>query len=236
MFSAPSDTVQVARILVVEDEKPLAAAVKRGLEAEGFAADIALNGIDGEWMAEERPYDAIILDVMLPGRDGLAVCGNLRDRGVWTPILVLTARSRPRDEVRALETGADDYLAKPFAFSVLVARIRALLRRGREERPSALSAGGLQLDPASRRCTRGDTPIELTSREFAVLEFLVRRAGSAVTKTAILDNVWDFDFEGDPNIVEVYVARLRRKIDSPFGTRTIETVRGSGYLIQLGAS
>jgi DNA-binding response OmpR family regulator len=226
----------MARILVVEDEKPLAAAVKRGLEAEGFAADIALNGIDGEWMAEERPYDAIILDVMLPGRDGLEVCGNLRDRGVWTPILVLTARSRARDEVRALETGADDYLAKPFAFSVLVARLRALLRRGREERPSAISAGGLLLDPASRACTRGGTAIELTSREFAVLEFLVRRAGSAVTKTAILDNVWDFDFEGDPNIVEVYVARLRRKIDLPFGTRTIQTVRGAGYLIQVDAS
>jgi DNA-binding response OmpR family regulator len=225
----------MARILVVEDEKPLAAAVRRGLEAEGFAVDIALDGVDGQWMAEERPYDAIVLDIMLPGRDGLAVCGSLRESGIWTPILVLTARSRPRDEVRALETGADDYLAKPFAFSVLVARIRALLRRGREERPSEISVGGLVLDPAARSCSRDGSPIELTSREFAILEFLVRRAGVTVTKSAILDNVWDFDFEGDANIVEVYVARLRRKIDLPFGANTIRTVRGAGYLIPADA-
>jgi DNA-binding response OmpR family regulator len=219
----------MVHILIVEDEKGLAAAIKRGLQSEGFVADVSLDGIEGQWMAEENQYDAIILDIMLPGRDGLTVCGALRERSIWTPILVLTARSRPRDEIQALESGADDYLAKPFALSVLVARLRALLRRGRHERPPPLMAGTLMLDPAARRCERAGASIELTNREFDVLEFLMRRAGTVVGKTAILDNVWDFAFEGDPNIVEVYVGRIRRKVDEPFGTRSIETVRGAGY-------
>jgi DNA-binding response OmpR family regulator len=222
----------MARVLVVEDEKRLAAAVKSGLESEGFDADIALDGVDGQWMAEEGTYDAIILDIMLPGRDGLEVCGNLRDAGIWTPILMLTARSRSRDEVQALESGADDYLAKPFAFSVLLARTRALLRRGRQDRADVLIAGSLRLELAARRCDRGGVSIELTQREFEVLEFLLRRAGTVVSRGVILDNVWDMSFEGDPNIVEVYVGRLRRKIDEPFGLRTIETVRGAGYRLE----
>ncbi|MCA9824386.1 MAG: response regulator transcription factor [Dehalococcoidia bacterium] len=219
----------MSRILVVEDEKRLAAAIKRGLESEGFAVDIALDGDDGEWMALETPYDAIVLDIMLPGQSGFDVCAKLRQAGNWTPILMLTARDAPGDEVRSLDNGADDYLSKPFSFAVLVARIRALLRRGSGERAPALTAGNLSLDPAARRCSRDGTEIALTAREFSVLEFLVRRAGVVVSKPEILDNVWDFAFEGDPNIVEVYIRRLRRKIDEPFATTSIETVRGAGY-------
>jgi DNA-binding response OmpR family regulator len=219
----------VPRILVVDDEARLAATIRRGLEAEGFAVDIALTGPDGQWLAEQNPYDAIILDLMLPGRSGLEVCANLRAAGNWTPVLGLTARDSPRDIVRTLDTGADDYLAKPFSFMVLVARIRALLRRGARERPPVLEAGELRLDPATHRVFRGENEVELTAREFAVLHFLMRNAGDVVSKSAILENVWDFAFEGDPNIVEVYMRRLRRKIDEPFGVRSIETLRGEGY-------
>ena len=213
-------------VLVVEDEKRLAAAIKRGLEAEGYAVDIALNGTDGQWLAEEREYDAIVLDIMLPGLDGYEVCGNLRNAGNWTPILMLTAKDGARDEVRSLDAGADDFLSKPFSFMVLGARIRSLLRRGGKERPPA--AGGRRPHPRPR-VTRGDNEIELTSREFSVLEFLMRRADEFVSKSEILENVWDFSFEGDPNIVEVYVRRLREKADEPFGRNSITTKRGAGY-------
>ncbi len=220
------------KVLVVEDEKRLAAAIKRGLESEGFAVDVALDGDDGEWMATENAYDVIVLDIMLPGQSGFEICAKLREARNWTPILMLTARDAPGDEVRSLDTGADDYLTKPFSFAVLVARLRALVRRGSGERPPVLSAGSLRLDQAARRCHRDGTEIALTAREFSILEFLVRRAGVVVSKAEILDNVWDFAFEGDPNIVEVYIRRLRKKIDEPFGAASIETVRGAGYRLR----
>jgi two-component system, OmpR family, response regulator len=217
------------RILVIEDEKPLAAALRRGLEAEGAGVDIAHSGTDGLWMARENPYDALVVDIMLPGVNGFQICERLRAEGDWTPILVLTAKDGELDEAEALDVGADDYLTKPFSYVVLQARLRALLRRGAKERPAVLSAGDLTLDPATRRCSRGSVEIELTSREFSVLEYLLRRAGEVLSKREILDHVWDYDFEGDPNIVEVYIRYLRNKVDRPFGRRTIETVRGAGY-------
>ncbi len=219
----------MVRVLVVEDEKRLAAAIKRGLETEGFAADIALTAAEGEWLAKENAYDAILLDLMLPDGDGLSLCARLREGGNWTPVLVLTARDTVRDEIQSLDSGADDYLSKPFSFSVLIARIRALLRRGPGERPAVLQAGDLRLDPAAHRCFRGEREVELTSREFAVLAFLLRREGDVVSKLDILENVWDFAFEGDPNIVEVYIGRIRRKVDDPYDRHSIETVRGAGY-------
>jgi len=219
----------VSRVLVVEDEKRVAAAVRRGLEAEGFAVDVACDGDEGLWLAREQPYDAIVLDVMLPGVNGYQVCERLREEGNWTPILMLTAKNGVYDEAEALDTGADDFLSKPFSYVVLVARLRSLLRRGARERPVVLTAGDLRADPASRRVWRGDQEIRLTAREFAVLEFLLRRADEVVTKTEILGSVWDFEFEGEPNTVEVYVRRLRRKIDEPFGRTTIHTLRGAGY-------
>jgi two-component system, OmpR family, response regulator len=217
------------RLLVVEDEKKLAASLKRGLEGDGFAVDVALDGTDGLWMASEHEYDAIILDIMLPGVNGYQLCGTLRDNGNWTPILMLTAKDGELDEAEALDTGADDFLRKPFAHVVLVARLRALLRRGRPERPVELTGAGLRVDPAERRCWRGDAEIELTAREFSVLEYLISNAGSVVSKQDILGHVWDYEFEGDPNIVEVYVRHLRKKIDIPFDTDSIQTVRGAGY-------
>jgi two-component system OmpR family response regulator len=213
------------RVLVVEDEKRLAAGLRNGLEAEGFAVDVAANGVDGLWMAREHAYDAIILDIMLPGMNGFAVCGTLRAEGIWVPILMLTAKDGELDEAEALDTGADDYLTKPFSYVVLLARIRALVRRGARERPTVLEAGDLRLDPASRRVWRGDEEVELTAREIALAEFLLRRAGDVVSKRDILDHVWDYDFEGDPNIVEVYIRRLRNKL----GRQSIETLRGAGY-------
>ncbi|MCI2956734.1 response regulator transcription factor [Agromyces atrinae] len=217
------------RILVVDDEARLADGVRRGLEAEGFAVDVAGNGVDGLWFAEEYTYDAIILDIMMPGMSGYRVCEKLRAAGDWTPVLMLTAKDGEWDQVEALDTGADDFLSKPFSFAVLVARIRALVRRGSRERPVVIEVGDLRLDPAAKRVSRGDVAIDLTSREFAVLEFLVRNAGAVVSKRDVLDNVWDVDFDGDPNIVEVYVRHLRNKIDRPFGVTSIETLRGSGY-------
>jgi two-component system OmpR family response regulator len=219
------------RVLVVEDEKRLAAALKRGLGAEGFAVDVALDGTQGLWMAREHTYDAAVLDVMLPGMNGYRICATLREEGNWTPILMLTAKDGEYDEAEALDTGADDFLSKPFSFVVLVARLRALLRRGVRARPVRLSAGDLVLDPATRTCGRLDAAIALTPREFSLLEFLLRRAGEVVSKSEILEHVWDYDFEGDPNIVEVYVGYLRRKIDVPFGRHAIETVRGAGYCL-----
>ncbi len=217
------------RVLVVEDEERLAASLRRGLEADGFAVDVALNGTDGLWMAEENSYDAIVLDIMLPGVNGFQVCRRLRDADIWTPILMLTAKDGELDETEALDTGADDYLTKPFSHLVLVAHLRALMRRGARERPAVLAAGDLRVDPASRRCWRADTEVALTARELSVLEFLIRHTGQVVSKREILDHVWDDDFEGDPNIIEVYVRYLRKKIDIPFDRQAIETVRGSGY-------
>jgi DNA-binding response OmpR family regulator len=203
------------------------------LEAEGFAVDVTLNGTDGLWMARENHYDAIILDIMLPGMHGYKVCSTLREEGVWTPILMLTAKDGVWDEVEALDTGADDFITKPFAHAVLVARLRALVRRGAPERPTVLSAGDLRLDPAAKQAWRGEAAVELTARELALLEFLLRHAGDVVSKREILDNVWSYDFEGDPNIVEVYIRHLRNKVDRPFERAAIETLRGSGYRLAV---
>lgn len=217
------------RVLLVEDEVRLAGTVRRGLEAEGFAVDVAHDGKEGLWKARERTYDAIVLDIMLPGLNGYQICSALRESGDWTPILMLTAKDGELDEAEALDTGADDFLSKPFSFLVLTARLRALLRRGAPERPTVLVAGDLRLDPASHRCWRAGVEVTLTPKEFSLLEFLLRRAGQMTTKTEILDHVWDPAFEGDSNIVEVYVGYLRKKVDTPFRRRAIETVRGSGY-------
>ena len=217
------------RVLVVEDEKRLADGLRAGLEAEGFAVDVALTGTEGLSMARTEHYDAIVLDIMLPGVNGFKVCSTLREKGVWTPILMLTAKEGEWDEVEALDSGADDYLTKPFSYAVLLARLRALLRRGAQERPVVLEAGDLRYDPASRRVWRSDKEVEMTARELALLEFLLRRKGGAVSKRDILEHVWDYDFEGDLNIIEVYIRHLRNKLDRPFGRHSIETVRGVGY-------
>jgi DNA-binding response OmpR family regulator len=217
------------RVLVVEDEKRLAAGLKKGLEAEGFATDVALSGTDGLWMAREHPYGVIVLDIMLPGINGYRVCATLRDEGIWTPILMLTAKDGELDEAEALDTGADDYLTKPFSYVVLVARLRALIRREARERPAILEAGDLRFDPGSRKVWRADVEVRLTAREMALLEFLLRRKGDVLAKREILEHVWNYDFEGDPNIVEVYVRHLRNKLDRPFGRGAFETVRGAGY-------
>jgi two-component system, OmpR family, response regulator len=206
--------------------------LRRGLEAEGFAIDTATNGVDGLHLAREHPYDAIVLDIMLPEMNGYVVCSTLRDEDNWTPILMLTAKQGELDDAEGLETGADDYLTKPFSFVVLVARLRALLRRAGAERVAALEAGGLRLDVAGRSAHRDGVALDLTSREFAVLEQLMRRVGEVVPKTEIVEKVWDLNFDGDLNIVEVYVRSLRKKIDLPFGRAAIETVRGSGYRLR----
>ena len=217
------------RVLVVDDEVRLATALRRGLEAEGIAVDVAHDGTDGLWLARENDYDVLVLDIMMPGMSGYTLCRTLRGEGDGTPILMLTAKDGDWDQVEALDTGADDYLTKPFSYPVLLARLRALVRRGAGDRPVVLEAGDLRVDPASRRVSRGDTEIALTAREFAVLEYLARRKGEAVSKADILGNVWDFDFDGDPNIVEVYIRHLRNKVDRPFGRTSIETLRGAGY-------
>jgi DNA-binding response OmpR family regulator len=217
------------RVLVVEDEAKLAAYIKRGLEREGYAVDIAADGELGFWMAEEQPYDVVVLDIMLPKLNGYQVCARLREKGVWTPILMLTAKDGEFDEAEALDTGADDFLTKPFSFVVLVARIRALVRRGTSERPAVLQAGEIRLDPARRRCFVGDAEVDLTPTEFCVLQLFLRRPGDVISKTEILESCWDWAFEGDLNIIEVYVRRLRKKIDIPFGHTMLRTVRGAGY-------
>jgi DNA-binding response OmpR family regulator len=217
------------RILVVDDDVHLAQAVRRGLTAEGFAVDVALDGAEGDWLASEGSYDAMVLDIMLPGVAGDELCARLRARGDWTPILMLTAKMGDDEEARALDTGADDFLTKPFSYVVLVARLRALLRRGAAERPTQLSAGDLRLDPAAHRVWRGDVTVDLTPRQFSLLEYLLRRRGDVVSKADILGHVWDFAFDGDPNIVEVYVHQLRARIDAPFGRRSLQTVRMVGY-------
>jgi two-component system, OmpR family, response regulator len=222
------------RALVVEDEVSLAETIRDGLVAAGFTVDLVHDGVDGLWQATEAPYgayDVLILDIMLPGLNGYEICRTLRSREVWTPILMLTAKDGEYDEADAFDLGADDYLSKPFSFVVLIARLRALIRRGAPQRPAVLSAGDLTLDPSERRVARAGTPISVTPREFAMLEFLIRHRGQAMTKTQILENVWDANFTGDANIVEVYIGYLRKKIDHPFDRQTIETVRGAGYRI-----
>ncbi|GFG96609.1 response regulator transcription factor [Mycobacterium timonense] len=217
------------RVLLVEDEPRLAATVARGLRAEGFVVVVADNGVDGLQEATENGFDVVVLDIMLPGLSGYEVLRRLRSHDVWTPVLMLTAKDGEYDETDAFDLGADDYLTKPFSFRVLVARLRALVRRGAPARPVVLKAGALSLDPARHTVQRGATPIALTPREYGVLEFLMRNKDVVVTKAEILQNVWDAHHHGPDNVVEVYVGYLRRKIDVPFGTNTIETVRGVGY-------
>jgi DNA-binding response OmpR family regulator len=213
------------RVLVVDDEKRLTRSLRAGLEAEGFAVDVAHDGVDGLWLARENTYDVIVLDLMLPGMNGYRICATLRAEKDWTPILMLTAKDGEWDQVEGLDTGADDYLTKPYSFPVLVARLRAIARRGARERPTQIEVGDLRVDPATRRVWRGGTEIELTAREFSLLGFLARHRDEVVSKRQILDGVWDADFEGDPNIVEVYVRHLRNKI----GREAIQTLRGAGY-------
>jgi two-component system OmpR family response regulator len=217
------------RVLVVEDEERMASLLRRGLVEEGHAVDVSHEGGDALWRAGEIAYDAIILDVMLPGTDGFGVCRQLRERGCWAPVLMLTARDAVRDRVQGLDAGADDYLVKPFSFAELTARLRALVRRGATERPAELQVGELRLDPAGHRVWRGQTEINLTSREFSVLELLMRHAGDVLTRDRILEHSWDFAYEAGSNVVDQYIAYLRRKVDRPFGVEQIETVRGRGY-------
>ncbi|MFD0417772.1 response regulator transcription factor [Streptomyces sp. NPDC127108] len=220
------------RILVVEDEVQLAELLKGGLAKEGFAVDLAHDGRDGLWLATEQPYDVIVLDVMLPSLSGYAVCKELRESGSWTPILMLTSKDGEYDEAEALDTGADDYLTKPFSFVVLLARLRALTRRAVRQRPTVLKVGDLSVDPARLTCARGDVRIALTPKEFAILHCLARRTGEVVPKSELLAQAWDFAYDGDSNVVEVYISALRRKIDKPFGRTTLRTVRGVGYRLE----
>ncbi len=222
-----SDTVPM-RVLIVEDERKLAELLARGLREEGHAADIAARGEDAVWMAEAAPFDVIVLDVMLPGLDGFAVCRHLREREIWTPVLMLTARDAVEDRVAGLDAGADDYLAKPFAFDELLARLRALARRAPNERPTMLSVGELRLDPAARRVWRSDVELELSSKEFTLLELFLRNAGAVLSRDQLLDGAWDMSFERRSNVIDVYVRNLRGKI----GRDTIETVRGVGYRLR----
>ena len=217
------------KLLVVEDEVRMAHALRRGLQAEGFTVDLAHDGEDGLHLALEGDYSAIVLDVMLPRLSGYRVCQQLRAAENWVPVLMLSAKDGEYDEADGLDIGADDYLTKPFSYVVLVAHLRALLRRGAPDRPAVLAAGDLTLDPATRAVHRDRTEISLTPREFSLLEFLMRRRGEVVGKTEILSNVWDTNYTGDPNVVEVYVGYLRRKVDAPFDRRALETVRGAGY-------
>jgi len=220
------------RILVVDDEPKLAALVARAVREDGHAADVAHDGHDALWMAQSVPYDAIVLDVMLPKVDGMQVLRRLRERGVWTPVLLLTARDAVGDRVGGLDAGADDYVTKPFSFEELLARLRAVARRGPVERPTVLAAGDLRLDPAAHRAWRGDEEIILSPREFALLALLMKNAGNVLTRVQLLDGAWDMAFESRSNIVDVYMRYLREKVDRPFGRRSIETVRGVGYRLR----
>lgn len=217
------------RVLVVEDEPRMASVLRRGLTEEGFAVDVAGNGDDGWWYASENEYDALVLDARLPGRDGFTLLADLRASGRWVPVLFVTARDAVDDRVRGLDLGADDYLTKPFAFPELLARLRALMRRGAQPRPSVLRVGDLRLDPARRCAHRGDVELALTAKEFAVLQYFMRHPGEVLSRTELIEHVWDDDFDNDSNIVDVYIANLRSKIDRPFGRRSLETVRGFGY-------
>jgi two-component system OmpR family response regulator len=222
------------RVLIVEDEVKMAGLIRRGMRGEGLAADIAIKGEDALWMAEATEYDAIVLDIMLPGIDGFEVCRRLRAAGVWSPVLLLTARDGVRDRVAGLDGGADDYLTKPFSFAELLARLRALVRRGSVERPVELRVGELRLDPATKRVWRGEVEIPLSAKEFAILETFMRRPGEVLSRYALLEHVWDYDYENKSNVVDSYVRFLRRKIDKPFDADSIETVRGSGYRLREG--
>ena len=220
------------RVLIVEDELRMASLIRRGLLEEGLAADVAATGEDALWMAEAHDYDAIVLDVMLPGIDGFQTCRRLRAAGVWAPVLMLTARDAVEDRVSGLDTGADDYLVKPFAFAELLARLRALARRGDTERPNVLQVGDLTLDPAAREVRRGNDEIRLSAKEFSLLEAFMRRPGEVLSRLHLLEHAWDFAYENRSNVVDVYIRHLRRKIDEPFGRRSLETVRGAGYRLR----
>jgi two-component system, OmpR family, response regulator len=223
------------RVLIVEDQPKLAALLARGLREEGHAADVAARGEDALWMAPAAAYDVVVLDIMLPGIDGIETCRRLRQSEIWTPVLMLTARDAVDDRVTGLDSGADDYLTKPFSFDELLARLRALTRRSPAERPVTVEVGELRLDPAAHRAWRGDTELELSAKEFAVLELLMRRPGSVLSRAQLLEGAWDMSYERRSNIVDVYIRHLREKIDRPFGSETIETVRGVGYRIRARA-
>ena len=223
------------RVLVVEDDVKLAAVLRRGLVGEAIAADVAKTGEDALWMAGATEYDAIVLDVMLPGIDGFEACRRLRQDSIWSPIVMLTARDAVDDRIAGLDGGADDYLTKPFSFAELLARLRALARRGPVERPSQLQVGDLRMDPATREVWRGGQPIKLSAREFAVLETFMRRPGAALTRFQLLEHAWDYDYENRSNVVDSYVRHLRAKIDRPFGAESLETVRGVGYRLKKPA-
>ena len=223
------------RVLVVEDEVRMAALIKRGLEEDGYAVDVAADGTDALWQAGEFDYDAVVLDVMLPHVDGFAVCRALREQRRWAPVIMLTAREAVEDRIRGLDAGADDYLTKPFSFGELSARIRALLRRGAGDRPAVLEVGDLALDPATRRAWRGVDELVLSTKEFALLELFLRHPDQVLSRTAILDHVWDFAYDGTSNVVDQYVSYLRRKVDRPYGGDAIETVRGAGYRLRTPA-
>ena len=220
------------RLLIVEDEPKMASLLKKGLVEEGYAVDVAADGTNAVWLATENPYDCILLDIMLPDIDGFEVLRSLREQNRWAPVLVLTAKDHTEDRVTGLDAGADDYLTKPFSFSELLARVRALLRRGGSSVPSVLTIGDLQLDPATRTVARGGTEVALTAKEFALLEYMMRNAGHVLTRAQLLEHVWDFAYEGDSNVIDVYIRYLRQKIDRPFGSHSIETVRGAGYRLR----
>ena len=220
------------RVLLVEDERGLAESVRRGLVTEGMVVDVAHDGVTGQWLATENPYDVIVLDIMLPRRHGYDVLRNLRAEKNWTPVLMLTAKDGEYDQTDAFDLGADDYLTKPFSFIVLLARLRALIRRGAPARFAVLTVGDLTLDPAAHRVTCQDRELSLTAKQFAVLQYLMRHPDEVVSKADILDNVWDPAFDGSDNIVEVYIGNLRKKIDTPFGRHSLETVRGAGYRLR----
>jgi two-component system OmpR family response regulator len=223
------------RVLIVEDDLRMAGLLRRGLVTEGLSADVAGTGEDALWMAQSHDYDAIVLDVMLPGINGFETCRRLRTSGVWTPVLMLTARNSVDDRVAGLDTGADDYLVKPFAFAELLARLRALVRRGDAERPAVLEVGDLRLDPSTHDVRRGGSEVLLSAKEFALLETFMRRPGEVLSRLYLLEHAWDFTYENRSNIIDVYVRRLRRKIDEPFGRSTLQTVRGGGYRLREDA-
>jgi two-component system, OmpR family, response regulator len=220
------------RVLVVEDEAKMARLLRRGLVEEGYAVDLAANGTNALWFATENSYDAIILDLMLPDVDGFEVCRRIRHAGHWSPVIMLTARDAVPDRVSGLDAGADDYLSKPFSFAELLARLRALTRRSGATRSPILRVGNLTLDPAARRVGRAGSSIELTAKEFALLEYLMRHPGQVLTRTRLIEHVWDFAYAGDSNVVDVYIRYLREKVDRPFGSASIETVRGAGYRLR----